>query len=80
MTEALTMSADQLTAGDILLYQGDELMVCSEPVYTIRGIVFDALPLAIEGRETQGMCLHPEQAVQHIGYQPPFDYNQPLSA
>ena len=72
--------ADQLTAGDIILYQGDELMVYTEPVYTTHGMVFNALPLAIEGLETQVMSLPLEQPVQLIGYQQPYDYNQPLSA
>ena len=80
MTETTHTRADELTEGDIILYADDELMVYTEPKYTAKGIKFDALPMAMEGNETQGMCLHPEQVVQRIGYQKPYDYNQPLSA
>ena len=80
MTEATHTRADELTEGDIILYADDELMVYSATKYTTKGIKFDALPMAMEGNETQGMCLHPEQLVQRIGYQKPYDYNQPLSA
>ena len=64
--------ADALTQGDIILYQGDLLQVDSEPEYLMRGIVFDALPLDLEKTgETQELCLHPQQIVQLVDYQPP---------
>ena len=69
MNKPIPTKAYELTTGDIILYLGDKLMVYSEPRYTIKGIEFDALPMAMEGLETQGMCLPLEQLVQLIGHQ-----------
>ena len=64
MNEPIPTRADELTEGDIIRYLDDELMVYSAPIHTIRGIEFDALPIAIEGLETQEMCLPLEEVVQ----------------
>ena len=80
MIETTPMKAYELTQGDIILYQGEELLVYSETRHTRDGIEFDALPLEIEGSETQGIRLGLEEKVEWIGYQKPFDYNQVLSA
>ena len=75
-----TIQADQLTAGDLIRHRGELLKAYSEPVYTNRGIEFDALPLDVTDRDTQAMCFQPKEAIEHVGYQLPFDYNQPLTA
>ncbi len=74
------IQADQLTEGDLIRHRGELLKVCSEPDYTNHGIEFDALPLEVTDRETQPMCFQPKELIEHVGYQPPFNYNQPLTA
>ena len=69
----MMVRADELTAGDIIRYGGDDLQVYSEPEYLIRGMVFDALPLGLEATgETQQMCLHPQLRVQLLDHQKPI--------
>ena len=70
MNDTTPTRADALTEGDIILYQDDLFQVDSEPEYLTRGIVFDGLPLAITDRETQEICLHPEEVVALVDYQP----------
>ena len=61
--------ADALTEGDIILHQGAQYQVYTEPGYLTRGMVFDALPLDFGTGETQEICLHPEEVVQLVSYQ-----------
>ena len=66
------ISADQLTVGDLIRHLGNLLKIVTEPQYTTRGIEFDALPLEVTDKETQGMCFDPRWQFDLLGHQPVF--------
>lgn len=61
--------ADCLTEGDIIRHLGQTLQVWTEPQYTMRGIVFEVLPLDSDV-EPYEMSFDPDWRFDYVTYQP----------
>lgn len=65
--------ASQITSGDIILHHGSQILVMSEPEYTIAGLVFDALWLDIGTPDnTHWLCFQPEELLELVSHTPLF--------
>ena len=71
--DAMTVRADQLTEGDIIIHRctGDAWEVICEPEYTNSGIRFEVLWLEVESPDnTQSVCFAPEWQFELLDHQP----------